>query len=271
MKTITISINRFLVRISLAFLIPALLATTVAETVLITGSNSGIGLEFAKQYAEKGWTVYATHRRDSTPDTLKALAEKHKNVIPERMDVTRHDQIDALAEKLKGKPVDVLINNAGVAQLGEFTGIGQDADQALGSLNYEQFKIFSAVNVEGPIKVSEAFIGHVKASGHKKIIAISSAAGMVSTPQRGGMYWYGMSKAALNKLMVTLAADLKGEGVSVAMFHPGGVRVEKFADLDFPGMVEPKDSIGGMIKVIDDLTVEKTGKFWTHTGDTMPW
>lgn len=271
MNFISNIVNSFLLRGLIIILFSLPVGTVSAETVLITGSNSGLGLEFAKQYAAKGWTVYATHRRDKTPDTLAALRNKYEKVIPARMDVSRHDEIDALAAKLKGKPIDVLINNAGIAIIGEFTGIGNNVDQALGTLNYEHFDIITDVNVKGPIKVSEAFATHVKASRQKKIIAISSAAGMVSTPQRGGMYWYGMSKAALNKLMANLAADLKKDGVSVALFHPGGVRVEKFADLDYPGMIETVDSIAGMIKVIDNLTVENTGKFWTHTGEAMPW
>ena len=246
-------------------------ATAAADTVLITGSNSGLGLEFAKEYAAKGWTVIATHRRDTIPDTLKTLAGKYPNVRVERMDVSKLNEIDTLAEKLQGVPIDVLINNAGVAEIGEFKGIGKNTRQAFGTLDYDDYEIMDKVNVRGPIKVAEAFYPNVKASKQKKIIAISSAAGMVSTPQRGGMYWYGMNKAALNKLMVTLAADVKKDGVSVAMFHPGAVRVEKFAKLDFPGMISPQESISGMIKVIAGLTVENTGRFWSHDGKTMPW
>ena len=263
--------HKLLVTVAAIIVLAIAMTPVTAETVLITGSNSGIGLEFAKQYAAKGWTVIATHRREQTPETLQALAEQYKNVRPERLDVSNLADVDALAARLKGMPIDVLINNAGIAEIGEFRGIGNNVDQAFGTLNYEHFETMMAVNVRGPIKVAEAFYENVKASQQKKIIAISSASGIVSTPQRGGMYWYGMNKAALNKLMVTLAADVKKDGVSVAMFHPGGVRVEKFAELDFPGMVEPKDSIGGMIKVIDGLTVETTGRFWSHTGGTMPW
>lgn len=83
-----------------------------AETVLITGANQGIGLEFAKQYAARGWTVIATHRRSSIPETLATLAKRHPDVRVERMDVSDHAQIDALAAKLKGEPIDILINNA---------------------------------------------------------------------------------------------------------------------------------------------------------------
>ncbi|MDE2655265.1 MAG: SDR family NAD(P)-dependent oxidoreductase, partial [Gemmatimonadota bacterium] len=96
-----------------------LMSAAQAQTVLVTGSNRGIGLEFAKQYADRGWTVIATHRRDTTPDTLAALEEQYPQVRAEKLDVTDHASIDALAEKLDGMPIDVLINNAGIT--GDFT------------------------------------------------------------------------------------------------------------------------------------------------------
>jgi NADP-dependent 3-hydroxy acid dehydrogenase YdfG len=86
----------------------------IAETVLITGANSGIGLELTRQYAAKGWTVIATHRRSSTPESLAEVIAGQDNVRVERMDVTSAEQIDALAEKRSGVPTDLLINNAGV-------------------------------------------------------------------------------------------------------------------------------------------------------------
>ena len=89
-------------------------APLAAETVLITGANSGLGLEFSKQYAAKGWTVIATHRRDEIPQTLAELSSMHANVRVEKMDVTNHEQVSALAQKLRGEPIDVLINNAGL-------------------------------------------------------------------------------------------------------------------------------------------------------------
>ena len=85
-----------------------------ADTVLITGANSGLGLELVKQYAAKGWTVIATHRRDGVPDTLKSVVAEHANVRVERMDVSSIDEVRALAAKLAGTPIDVLINNAGI-------------------------------------------------------------------------------------------------------------------------------------------------------------
>ncbi len=130
-----------------------------ADTVLITGANSGIGLEFAKQYAARGWTVIATHRRDETPSTLKDLVEKYPNVRAERMDVTKRNEIHALVVKLNGAPIDVLINNAGVVILGgrdgAWRGPGADVQgQNFGTLNYDEFDVFMKTNVAGPSMVT---------------------------------------------------------------------------------------------------------------------
>src|SRR5512142_1153487 len=101
----------FLVVMTLGLAQPRL---AVADTVLITGANSGIGVEFAKQYAAKGWTVIATHRRPDTPPSLAELAARYKTFRIEKLDVTSMDNARALAGKLQGMPIDVLINNAGV-------------------------------------------------------------------------------------------------------------------------------------------------------------
>src|ERR1700690_2177556 len=87
-----------------------------ADTVLITGANQGIGLEFAKEYAARGWTVIATHRRTSTPEELAKLAAEYPKVRIERMDVTDPAQIAALGAKLKGVPIDILLSNAGLVR-----------------------------------------------------------------------------------------------------------------------------------------------------------
>ena len=248
-----------------------------AETVLITGANSGIGLEFTKQYAAKGWSVIATHRRDETPETLQAVIDEYPNVRAERMNVTSHDEIKALAAKLEGVPIDVLINNAGVFALGgAWVGGGEDgadyAGQMFGTFDYEQFDVFVETNIRGPMMVSEAFIEHVKASEQKKIIAISSENGRITgEPLCCGLFWYRMSKAALNKLLVQLSAVLKDDGVIVVPLNPGAVRVEKQAELEFPGMLATDFSVGHMIETIGKLTLADSGRFVNYDGTTAPW
>jgi NAD(P)-dependent dehydrogenase (short-subunit alcohol dehydrogenase family) len=248
-----------------------------ADTVLITGANSGIGLEFAKEYAAKGWTVIATHRRDETPPALAELAGKFPNIRPERMDVTKREEIHALAGKLNGAPIDVLINNAGVVVLGGKDGAwwGNGADskgQSFGTLNFDEFNVFMDTNVAGPAMVTEELFQNVKASRQKKVIAISSSNGMITgKPLCCGLFWYRVSKAALNKLMISISATVKKEGITVVMFNPGPVRVEKQASLEFPGMQPTPVVVANMIKVIDKLTIADTGRFLQQDGRTQPW
>ena len=249
-----------------------------ADTVLITGANQGIGLEFAKQYAARGWTVIATHRRTSTPEELAALAAKYPKVRIERMDVTDAAQIEALGAKLKGVPIDILLSNAGLVRTDPVDKPGGNTNQMFGTLDYKLLDDFIHTNVAGPLKIAETFIGNVKASRQKKIVAISSAAGSVSVPPfmpNGSPvpdhYWYRISKAALNSAMVLLSATFKNDGVTVVMFHPGGVQVESFGNTKLAGFVPPEEAIGKMIKTIDGLTIKDSGRFLDNDGKNHPW
>jgi NAD(P)-dependent dehydrogenase (short-subunit alcohol dehydrogenase family) len=249
----------------------AMSVPAAADTVLITGANSGIGLEFAKQYAAKGWTVIATHRHDGTPDSLAALSKQFRNVDVRRMDVQSSAEVHFLAAALKGKPIDVLINNAGIFSLGDWLD-RSDNRQHFGTLDYEAFDQFMQINVRGPIMVSEAFVDNVRAGRRKKIIAISSTIGTLSDPSVAvNAFWYGTSKAALNKVMVTLSAVLKSEGIIVVPMHPGSVRVEKQDSVKLTGMLETKDSVAQMIATIDKLTMSNSGRFTLYDGSALPW
>ena len=259
-----------LIRAMAQFLVLSVLGVAVAqaETVLITGANSGIGLEFAKQYAAKGWTVIATHRRDETPDTLRELMEQYPKVRAERMDVTSRDEVYALAAKLNGTPIDILLNNAGLFLLGaDWHENAEGAGQAFGTFDWDQFDQFVVTNIRGPMMVTEAFIEHVKASDQKKVINISSENGRVTGQVYCcGLYWYRMSKAALNKLMRQLAVELKPAGVTVVLFDPGAVRVEKQANFDYPGMVETDFTVRHMIATAEQLSLADSGRFLRYDG-----
>ncbi len=253
-------------------------ARAPAGTVLITGANQGIGLEFAKQYAARGWTVIATHRRASTPVELARLAEKHLQVRIESMDVTEAAQIEALGAKLKGVPIDVLLHNAGLVRTEPLDRPAGNANQIFGTLDYALLDDFIRTNVAGPLKITETFIENVKASRQKKIVAISSAAGSVSVPPfmpNGAPlpdhYWYRISKAALNSAMRLLSAQFQDDGVTVVMFHPGGVQVESFGNLKVPGLVSPQEAIGNMIRTIDGLSAKDSGRFIDNDGKDHAW
>ena len=250
----------------------------LAETVLITGSNQGIGLEFAKEYAARGWTVIATHRRTTTPEELAKLAAKYPKVRIERMDVTDPAQIEALGAKLKGVPIDILLSNAGMVRTDPLDKPGGNKNQMFGTLDYMLLDEFVHTNIAGPLKLAEVFIGNVKASKLKKIVAISSAAGSVSVPPfmpNGSPvpdhYWYRITKAGLNSAMRLLSAQFKQDGVIIVMFHPGGVQVESFGNFHAPGFVPPQEAIGKMIQTIDGLTMKDTGRFMDNDGKDHPW
>jgi NAD(P)-dependent dehydrogenase (short-subunit alcohol dehydrogenase family) len=256
----------------------------LAETVFITGANSGIGLEFAKQYAAKGWTVIATHRRSQTPKTLAELSAKYGKVRVEHLDVTNPDEATALATRLKDVPVDVLINNAGVYNdrskcAPEDEGCPGDwTTQTLGKLNYSLLDTIMAVNIKGPLVVTEAFYANVKASGLKKIIAISSSNGTLTgeNPVRAGTIYYRMSKAALNREMQIVAASVKDDGVTVLMLNPGPTLTEHQAYIakneKWAGMMlKTSFTVENMIKTIEQSTIKDTGRFLRYDGVVEPW
>ena len=251
-------------------------SAATADTVLITGANSGLGLELAKQYAAQAWTVIATHRRDGTPETLAALAAEHPNVRIERMDVASIAEVKALATKLKGLPVDVLINNAGIysdrAACSDEACRGEDSTQTFGEIDYELFDTIMAVNVRGPLLVSETFIDNVRASRQKKLVSISSTNGSITFTLGGsGAIAYRASKAALNREMQLVAVHERAAGVTVLLLHPGAVLTERQAHLTFPGMIQMQPSVAGMIDVIAKATIADTGRFIQYDGTTAPW
>jgi NAD(P)-dependent dehydrogenase (short-subunit alcohol dehydrogenase family) len=251
-----------------------------AETVLITGANSGIGLEFTKQYAAKGWTVIATHRRKQTPETLAQVSAEFPKVRIESLDVTSVEQANALAARLADTPIDVLINNAGVYNDRSKCAADDDkcpgdwTTQSFGKLNYRLLDTIMAVNIKGPLIVSEALYENVKASKLKKIIAISSSNGTLTgekNPRPGAMF-YRMSKAALNREMQIVAASVKPDGVTVVMFNPGPTLTEHQDYLrGNPIMLEMSFTVGHMIDTIDKITIADSGRFLRYDGETEPW
>jgi len=239
-----------------------------AMTVLITGSNRGIGLEFVKQYAAKGWNVIATTRSPDKADELKKVAAANKNVTIEALDVTNNASVDALAAKYKGKPIDVLLNNAGIT--GDFR---MPKPQTFGTLDYAQADDFLHTNALGALKVTEAFYENVKLGKGKKILEVTSLAGSFGMKFGGGIpggYWYKISKAALNAAMVNVSIDAIKDGVIVALLSPGTVRVEKIGNVQMPGLIEPLESISGMIKVIEALKPEDAGTIIRDNGECQP-
>ena len=255
--------------------------TASADTVLITGANSGIGLEFARQYADLGWAVIATHRRATPPKSLTDLAAKYPKVRVESLDVTNLEQAQQLARRLADVPIDVLINNAGVYN--DRSGCAGDDEacpgdwgvEDFGKLKYSLLDTIMAVNIKGPLIVSETFYKNVLASRQKKIIAISSLGGTLTGEAHPapGLLFYRTSKAALNREMQIVAASTRKDGVTVVMIHPGAVLTERQAYLEgkYKGILKTPFTVHNMIQTIDKVTLDDSGKFLQYDGAAEPW
>ena len=238
-------------------------------TVLITGANRGLGLEFAHQYAARGWDVIACARHPGAAGALAALArDSGGRVVVEALDVTDGASVGAAARRLEGRAIDVLLNSAGTMGRGSAAETGFPT-QRFGEIDYADWEEIFRVNVEGPMRVTEAFVGHVARSTGRKIVAVSSVVGSIASNTSGGLYAYRASKAALNAYMKSLAIDLgRTHGLVVAVLHPGWVRTHKGgprANIDAP------ESVAGLIGVIDGLDGERAGRFWRYDGAELPW
>jgi NAD(P)-dependent dehydrogenase (short-subunit alcohol dehydrogenase family) len=234
-------------------------------TVLITGGNRGIGLEFVKQFTERGWNVIATARKPEQAEELNALAKKHKSITVEQLDVTDYARIEALAAHYKDQPIDILLNNAGLTPKYKtaFNPLDKiDFDIALKSLQ---------VNAMGPLKMCQAFMGHVAASDQKKIIVISSKAGSISaSPKMPMFYSYRGSKAALNMYMYTLSFETTKKNIILTLLSPG--MVNTLEGTKIPNAIEKEESVSKMMKVIEGLTPKDNGRFVSYEdGSDVGW
>lgn len=238
-------------------------------TVLITGTSRGLGLEFVRQYLAEGWNVLACARNPQDSAALQAFAAQHPNTLRLFvLDVENHASIDQLARDLDRQAIDVLINSAGIMGNGSFAREGL-AFGRFGQSDFADWARVFRVNVAGPMKMAETFVEHVARSEQKKIITLTSMLGSVTLNRVGGLYAYRASKAAVNAMMKSMAIDLaKSHGIAATAMHPGWVRTDlggPRADIDAP------QSIAGMRRVIDALTVETAGRYWVYDGSELPW
>jgi NAD(P)-dependent dehydrogenase (short-subunit alcohol dehydrogenase family) len=251
-----------------AGLLPAPVATAVDSgppTVLSTGASRGIGLEFARQLAGRGWRVIATARDPAAATDLQALANADPDVRVEPLDVTDHAAVDALAARYRGQPIDLLLLNA---------ALGPEPATAvapLAKLDFANARASFETNALGPVKLCQAFMDHVAGSGRRQIVAISSDSGSFGAgAPRAVLYNYRASKAALNMYLHTLAFETPKRGVTLVLLHPGLVGTNPGL-ARFPGALKTADSVGQMLGVIDRLTPADNGRFLDYRGEPMPW
>ena len=222
------------------------------STVLITGAARGLGLDFVKQYAAKGWKIHACARAPEALKQVKGDIHAHK------LEVTDYAAVKALAGELKGEAIDVLICNAGIS--------GKEAT-VLGSIDPAVWRETFEVNALAPLMMAEAFADHVAASKDRKLVAISSRLGSI-TFANNGRYSYRASKAALNMEWKGLSVDLASKGLICVVLHPGWVQTDMGGST---ATLTIEESVPAMVKVIDGLKPADNGRFLNYDGTELPW
>jgi NAD(P)-dependent dehydrogenase (short-subunit alcohol dehydrogenase family) len=232
-------------------------AMTTSQTVLITGANRGIGLEYVRQYAQDGNTVYATVRDIALATELQALAEKHSQIQVLALDIADITAIQSLAHQLSAVSIDILISNAGAYPPSRF-----------GKTDPQTWLQAFQVNTLTTYYLAEAFLPHMQRSGQAKLIAMTSKMGSMADNSSGGEYIYRSTKTALNMVVKSLSLDLQPFNIAVAALHPGWVRT----DMGGPnGLIDTETSVTGLRKVIAGLDQNQSGEFIAYDGKPVPW
>jgi NAD(P)-dependent dehydrogenase (short-subunit alcohol dehydrogenase family) len=227
------------------------------KTVFISGAGRGIGLALAKAFLNQGDRVIATYRSESGLQNLKQLTATEQ-LQTLSLEVTKSESIASVVQQLDGEPIDVLINNAGV--------FGGEQQSQL-NIDFDEWKQTLAINTVAPIELSLALLPNLKLAGSAKIISISSMMASLERAQPN-FYAYRSSKAALNKAMQCLAHDLTAENIVVCPVHPGWVQT----DMGGGGAdITVEECIGGLVPLIERLTLADTGKFFQYNGEPMAW
>ena len=241
------------------------LQAATAPVVLVTGSNRGLGLEFVKQYAGKGWTVIATVRDPSTAPELAALAAQHRNITVEKLDVGNRAEIIALAARYQGKPIDLLLNNAGL--------LGDREKQGFKQLDYATFEEVLRVNTYAPLAMAQAFMPNVVASEQKKIVTLTSGLSSIANTKRSAdLYFYRVSKAGVNMAMHALQSDVREQGVKVGILAPGMVETRLLRQSGYAGaagVLSTEQSVAAVIRNIENLNQD--AEIVLYTGEKVPW
>jgi len=230
-------------------------------TALVTGANRGLGLEFVKQLNAQNWRVYACCRNPTDADSLLQLAQASGGKVsihPLAVDNSTHTS--QLAATLKGQPIDLLLNNAGIYS-------GRNGER-FGSCSTEEWLKVFEINTIAPLRMAEAFVENVASSEFKTIACITSKMGSMGDNTSGGAYMYRSSKAALNMVVKSMALDLEPQGIKVALLHPGWVKT----DMGGPNaLISAQQSVAGMLKIILNLGWQDSGRFLAYDGKEIEW
>jgi len=229
----------------------------MAQTILITGAGRGIGLALAHILTHReAHTVIGTLRNPK--DAQQADALKALGAEIESLDVSDDASIAALGERLKGRPIDVLVNNAGVSS----------TQSRLADLTGEELRRVFQINAFAPMLVTRALMPSLRAGTRKVVMNISSQLGSIANNRGGSSYPYRASKSALNQLTRSQSAELAPDGFTCFIVHPGWVKT----DMGGPGApLSPEDSAAALADRLEKAEPEINGKFLNYDGKEIAW
>jgi NAD(P)-dependent dehydrogenase (short-subunit alcohol dehydrogenase family) len=234
------------------------------KRILITGANRGLGLELARQYVLRGERVFAACRRPQRAEELRQLAGQHPDRLTIiRLDVTDQQSIDAAYGTVRehAAALDILINNAAIRE-------ARERELTLDDLQADTMLRVFAINVVGPAMIIKRYAGLLQAGSNPLIVNVSSRAGSISERDSKVHGSYAISKAALNMLTKVAHNNLTPAGIATVAVHPGWVRT----DMGGPEAPRtPEETMAGLIRVLDGLTLEDSGRFLQWNGEELPW
>jgi NAD(P)-dependent dehydrogenase (short-subunit alcohol dehydrogenase family) len=229
-------------------------------SILITGTNRGIGLELARVFSQYDWDVIACCRKPDEALALKSIqAATEGRLKIKKLDVTSDKEIAELKEELAEKDIDILLNNAGT--------FGPE-QQEFGSLDEKLWLETFKVNTIAPYKMVRALLDNISRSQRRIIATITSEMGSLSSNGSGGYYGYRTSKAAANMVMKNLSLDLHTKRIICVALHPGWVRT-RMGGKNAP--LSPEESAVQLFKVLTSLGEEQNGAFLNYRGENIHW
>lgn len=244
------------------------------QNIFITGASRGLGLEFTRRFIERGDRVFAACRNPQEAGYLGYLRETTQDRLSIiKLDVSDEGAIfDAYAMvKMQTKQLDLLINNAGI-YLGRRGDTPQAHDEQgsdeFGSLNLTDGLNVMRTNAIGPMLIAQQFISLLQAGKNPRVVSVTSGYGSISGNDWGEPYHYSASKAALNQYMRSFAIDAKPLGIASVVISPGWVQTEMGGPR---APLKPLESVDGMIRVINGLTLSQTGLFFDWQGENLDW
>jgi NAD(P)-dependent dehydrogenase (short-subunit alcohol dehydrogenase family) len=229
-------------------------------SILITGTNRGIGLALARIFTQYDWDVIACCRKPDEAEALKSIqAASEGRLKIKRLDVTRDEEITALAETLAEKNLDILLNNAGI--------LGPE-EQDFGFLDEDAWLETFKVNSIGPYKMVRAFLDNIARSQRRIIATITSQMGSIQNNSSGDYYAYRTSKSAANMIMKNLSLDLHAKRITCVALHPGWVKT-RLGGKQAP--LSPAESAAAIFKTLTSLSEEQNGSFLDYEGRNINW